>query len=153
MLPLAGVRMLDVTEHLAGPFCSMLLADMGVDVVKIERPGLGDTTRAQGPFAGNGLSFAFTMVNRNKRSVTLNLKDRRGLEIARRLAVEADIFLENFRPGVAASLGLGYDVLRELNPGLVYCSVSGFGQTGPYREQGGFDLIAQGMSGLMSVTG
>ena len=153
MLPLAGVRMLDVTEHLAGPFCSMLLADMGVDVVKIERPGLGDTTRAQGPFAEKGISFAFTMVNRNKRSLTLNLKDRRGLEVARRLAAEIDIFLENFRPGVAGSLGLGYDVLRELNPRLIYCSISGFGQTGPYREQGGFDLIAQGMSGLMSVTG
>jgi crotonobetainyl-CoA:carnitine CoA-transferase CaiB-like acyl-CoA transferase len=153
MQPLAGVRVLEITEVLAGPFCGMLLGDMGADVIKIERPGVGDATRAQGPFAQNGMSFAFTMVNRNKRSLTLNLKDPRAQAVARRIAGEVDIVLENFRPGVMASVGLGYEELRAHNPGLIYCSISGFGQTGPYRDLGGFDLVAQGMCGLMSVTG
>lgn len=153
MQPLSGVRVLELTEVLAGPFCGMLLADMGADVIKIERPEVGDTTRSQAPFAENGMSFAFTMVNRNKRSLCLNMKAPRARSIAQKIAGEVDIFIENFRPGVAAALGLGYPELRELNPRLIYCSISGFGQTGPYRDRGGFDLIAQAMSGLMSVTG
>jgi len=149
---LDGLLMIDCTEVLAGPFCSMLLADMGVGAIKVERPGTGDNQRGNGPHV-NGFPYPFTMVNRNKRSVTVNLKRAEGQAIVRRLAERADIFLENFRPGTMEENGLGYETLRAINPRLVYASVSGFGQTGPYRERGGFDLIAQGMSGLMSVTG
>jgi formyl-CoA transferase len=151
-MPLEGLRMVDVTENLAGPFCSMLLSDMGVDTVKVERPGIGDTTRGWGE-PRETVSRAFTMVNRNKRSIVVNLKDERGREIVRRLASRADILLENHRPGYMESIGLGYDSLREANPRLIYARISGFGQTGPYSDRGGLDLVAQGMSGLMSVTG
>lgn len=149
---LDGLLMIDCTEVLAGPFCSMLLADLGVEAIKIERPGSGDTQRSNGPLV-RGVGYPFTMVNRNKRSLTVNLKHARGREIIHALARRADIFLENFRPGTMDDLGLGYEPLRAINPRLIYASISGFGQTGPYRERGGFDLIAQGMSGLMSVTG
>jgi formyl-CoA transferase len=151
-LALDGIRMVDCTENLSGPFCSMLLADLGVEAVKIERPGVGDTIRGQGP-KQNGFSLPFTMVNRNKRSIAVDLKDPRGREIVERLVDRADIFLENRRPGAMERLGLGYEALKARNPRLIYASISGFGQTGPYRELGGFDLIAQAMSGLMSVTG
>jgi crotonobetainyl-CoA:carnitine CoA-transferase CaiB-like acyl-CoA transferase len=149
---LDGLLMIDCTEVLAGPFCSMLLADMGVEAIKVERPGTGDNQRGNGPHI-NGFPYPFTMVNRNKRSITVNLKRPEGQTIIHRLAERADIFLENFRPGTMEENGLGYETLRAINPRLIYASVSGFGQTGPYRERGGFDLIAQGMSGLMSVTG
>jgi formyl-CoA transferase len=149
---LDGLVMVDCTEVLAGPFCSMLLADMGVDAIKVERPGTGDNQRGNGPHV-NGFPYPFTMVNRNKRSLTVNLKRPEGQTIVHRLAERADIFLENFRPGTMEDLDLGYERLSGINPRLIYASVSGFGQTGPYRERGGFDLIAQGMSGLMSVTG
>lgn len=149
---LDGIRVIDITENLAGPFGSMILGDMGADVIKIERREVGDNIRGQGP-RSNGFGIPFTMVNRNKRSITVNLKDERGKEIVRRLARTADVLMENYRPGTMDDLGLGYEHLRKLNPRLIYCSVSGFGQTGPYRERAGLDLIAQAMSGLMSVTG
>ncbi|MBX6351189.1 MAG: CoA transferase, partial [Clostridia bacterium] len=149
--PLAGVRVLDLTQVMAGPFCTMLLGDMGADVVKVEPPE-GDPTRYMAGNRGTE-SPSFWALNRNKRSVVLNLKDPRGREVARRLARSADILVENYRPGVMRSFGLAYEDLAPENPGLVYASISGFGQTGPYAERGGFDLVAQGMSGIMSVTG
>ncbi len=152
MPPLDGLRMVDLTENLAGPFCSMLLADMGVETVKVERPATGDNTRGWGE-PRETVSRSFTMVNRNKRSIVIDLKNERGREVVRRLAGQADILVENHRPGYMESIGLGYESLREQNPRLIYAQISGFGQTGPYRERGGLDLIAQAMSGLMSVTG
>lgn len=148
---LSGVRVLDVTQVMAGPFCTMLLGDLGADVIKVEPPG-GDPTRRWTGSIGNEAP-SFWAINRNKRGIVLNLKDPRGQAIFRELAARADILVENFRPGVMASFGLDYARLRELNPGLIYASISGFGQTGPYADRGGFDLVAQGMSGIMSVTG
>ena len=130
----------------------MLLGDLGADVIKVEQPQGGDNARGMPPFV-NGQSAPFMTFNRNKRSVTLNLKTREAHEIVLKLVHRADVFLENFKPGTAERLGLGYRELAAINPRLVYCSISGFGQTGPYRDRGGFDLIAQGMSGLMSITG
>ncbi len=152
-LALEGVRVLDVTQVMAGPFCCMLLADMGADVIKIEKPNGGDDSRRMGPPFINGESAAFLAINRNKRSLALNLKQAEGRAICQQLAAKADILVENFRPGTMESLGLGYAALSADHPELIYCSISGFGQTGPYRERGGFDLVAQGMSGLMSITG
>lgn len=155
MAPFAlnGVRVLDITQVMAGPFCCMLLADMGADVVKIEKPKGGDDSRRMGPPFINGESAAFLAVNRNKRSLVLDLKHPEGKAILRRLADRADALVENFRPGTMESLGLGYAELSADHPELIYCSISGFGQTGPYRNRGGFDLVTQGMSGLMSITG
>ncbi len=150
--PLEGLTVLDLSTQLSGPYCSMLLGDLGADVIKVERPGQGDDARAFPPFV-NGESAPFMTFNRNKRSLTLDLKQPAGREICLRLAARADVFLENFRAGAAERLGLGYTRVSTVNPRIVYCSISGFGQTGPYRERGGFDLIAQGMSGLMSITG
>jgi crotonobetainyl-CoA:carnitine CoA-transferase CaiB-like acyl-CoA transferase len=150
--PLDGLTVLDLSTQLSGPYCSMLLGDLGADVIKVERPGRGDDARAFPPFV-NGQSAPFMTFNRNKRSLALDLKRPAGREVCLRLAARADVFLENFRPGAAERLGLGYAHLSAVNPRLIYCSISGFGQTGPYRERGGFDLIAQGMSGLMSITG
>ena len=149
---LDGVRVVDLTTQLAGPYCTMLLADMGADVIKVERPGGGDEKRKSPPFVG-GEGAVFMMINRNKRSVVLDLKSDEGRRACYRLAVQSDVLVENYRPGVAGRLGLGYERLREANPRLVYCSISGFGQTGPMSERGGFDLMAQAMSGLMSVCG
>jgi crotonobetainyl-CoA:carnitine CoA-transferase CaiB-like acyl-CoA transferase len=151
-LALDGLRVLDLTSQLSGPYCVMLLGDLGADVIKIERPGVGDDARASSPKI-NGESAAFMTYNRNKRSVTLDLKAPAGRAIALALAARADVVVENYRPGVAARLGLGWDDVRAKNPRVVYCSISGFGQTGPYRERGGFDRIAQGMSGFMSISG
>jgi formyl-CoA transferase len=148
---LGGLRVLDQTQVMAGPFCSMLLADMGADVVKIEPPG-GEHTRWERELAP-GVSAAFLAVNRNKRSLTLDLKQAEGVAVLRKLVAGADVLVENYRPGVARRLGIDYDTLAALNPRLIYCSISGFGQTGPYADRGGYDLIAQGMSGLMSATG
>jgi len=150
--PLEGLTVLDLSTQLSGPYCSMLLGDLGADVIKVERPGQGDDARAFPPFV-NSESAPFMTFNRNKRSLTLDLKQPAGREICLRLAARADVFLENFRAGAAERLGLGYTRVSTVNPRIVYCSISGFGQTGPYRERGGFDLIAQGMSGLMSITG
>jgi formyl-CoA transferase len=152
--PLEGIRVLDLTQVMAGPFCCMVLADLGADVVKIEPPGTGDQARtAIGmPMKGEDTA-AFLAVNRNKRSVTLNLKHDEGRALLYRLAEAADVVVENFRPGVTRKLGADYDTLCAVNPRLVYASISGFGQTGPYAQRPGYDLIAQGMAGLMSVTG
>ncbi|PYM39196.1 MAG: formyl-CoA transferase [Candidatus Rokuibacteriota bacterium] len=151
-LALDGLRVLDLTSQLSGPYCAMLLGDLGADVIKLERPGVGDDARAVSPKI-SGESAAFMTYNRNKRSVTLDLKAAAGRTIALALAARVDVVLENFRPGATARLGLGYDHVRAINPRVIYCSISGFGQTGPYRERGGFDRIAQGMSGFMSISG
>jgi len=152
MLPLDGLRVLDMSQIMAGPYCTMVLADMGADVTKIEKINGGDDSRQMGPYI-NDESTCFMQINRNKRSIALNLKDPEALEIFYDLAREADVVVENFRPGVTQSLKVDYDTLREINPALIYCSISGYGQTGPYRSKGGFDLVAQGMTGLMSMTG
>lgn len=149
---LHGVRVLELTNYMAGPFCGLLLADMGAEVIKIENPKVGDFTRESGPFV-NGESAGFMALNRNKKSVALNLKDDRGRELFLRLARTADVILENFRPGTMRDLGIDYETVRALNPSIIYASASGFGQTGPYSQRPGLDLIAQGMSGLMSITG
>ena len=152
-LALEGMKIVDCSQVLAGPFCTMLLADMGADVIKIEKPAGGDDTRHMGPPFVSGESAAFLAMNRNKRSVVLDFKQKGGLEAARRLAKDADVMIENYRAGTMDRLGLGYEEMSAANPALVYCSISGFGRTGPYSKRAGYDLIAQGMSGLMSITG
>jgi formyl-CoA transferase len=148
---LSGVRVLDATQVMAGPFCTMLLGDLGADVVKVEPPE-GDSIRAIAGARGSE-SPGFWSLNRNKRSIVLNLKTAKGQELFRCLAARSDMLVENFRPGALDALGLSYEELRKANPRLVYASITGFGSTGPYAARGGFDLVAQGMSGLMSVTG
>jgi crotonobetainyl-CoA:carnitine CoA-transferase CaiB-like acyl-CoA transferase len=151
-LPLEGVQVLDLTNVMAGPYCAMVLGDMGAEVTKLESTDGGDTTRRFDPQV-NGESYCFAVLNRNKKSLAIDMKDPRGKEIVLKLAEKADIVLENFRPGVVKKLGLDYDSLKARNPGLIYASLSGFGQTGPYGRKGGFDIIAQGMSGIMMMTG
>ncbi|MFQ5990514.1 MAG: CaiB/BaiF CoA transferase family protein [Candidatus Methylomirabilales bacterium] len=151
--PLDGVVVLDVTQVMAGPFCTLLLADMGADVIKVEKPQGGDDSRAMGPpFIGEE-SAAFLAINRNKRSVVVDLKSAEGRDLFRVLARRSDILVENFRPGTMENLDLHFEAIQQINPSIIYCSISGFGHTGPYRNRGGFDLVAQGMSGLISVTG
>jgi len=152
-LPLAGVKVVDLTAALSGPFCTQILADFGAEVNKIEPPKTGDFMRAYGPPYVNGESPYFLLSNRNKRSITLNLKSEKGIEVFHRMVKEADVLVENYRPDVKYKLKIDYDSLKEINPTLIYASISGFGQTGPYAKKAGFDPIAQGMSGLMSVTG
>ena len=152
-MPLDGVVVLDCTQVMAGPFCTLLLADMGADIIKVEKPEGGDDSRRIGPPFINGRSAAFLAMNRNKRSLALNLKTQDGRNVFKRLAERADVVVENFRPGTMDRLGLGHQELGEAHPSLIWCSISGFGQTGPYKSRGGFDLVAQGMSGLMSITG
>ncbi len=153
-LPLEGVRVLDISQVMAGPVTCMLLGDMGADVVKIEPPGSGDQTRGAMGFKLKGAdSLGFLNMNRNKRSIAVDLKTEAGKQVVLRLAKDADILVENYRPGAMKRLGLGYDVLQAVNPRLVYTSISGFGQTGPWADRPGFDLMAQAMSGVMSVTG
>lgn len=149
--PLTGIRILDFTRVLSGPYCTALLADLGAEVVKIEAPQ-GDDYRHVGPFR-DGESALFQLVNRNKQGVVLDLKDAGDRDLARRLALSADVVVENFRPGVAAKLGIGYEALASDNPALVYASISGFGQSGAKAELPAFDLVAQAMSGLMAMTG
>ena len=150
-LPLAGVKVLDVSQVMAGPYCCMLLADMGADVIKVEPPGSGDQTRGAMGFKMKGPdSMGFLNMNRNKRSIAINLKSDAGKEILFELAKDADILVENYRPGVMKRLGVGYEVMRTINPALVYVSISGFGQSGPWAERPGFDLMALAMSGLIS---
>jgi crotonobetainyl-CoA:carnitine CoA-transferase CaiB-like acyl-CoA transferase len=151
-LPLEGVRVLDLTNVMAGPYCAMVLGDMGAQVVKIEAFPEGDASRRFEPQI-NGESYCFAVLNRNKKSVALDLKSPDGKEIVRKLAVDADIVIENFRPGVVKKLGIDYDTFKASNPAIIYASMSGFGQTGPYGSKGGFDIIAQGMSGIMMMTG
>ena len=158
--PLSHIRVLDLSRVLAGPWAGQNLADLGAEVVKIERPGVGDDSRAFGPpwvkdASGRDTkdSAYFTSANRGKKSITLNISAPEGQAIARELARKSDVLLENYKYGDLARYGLGYDDLKALNPELVYCSVTGFGQTGPYRERPGYDFMIQGMGGMMSVTG
>ncbi len=150
--PLRGIRVLDLSRVLAGPFCSMILADLGAEVIKVEMPGTGDDTRAYPPFIGRQSSY-FMSANRGKKSITLDLKAREGQEVLHRLATGSDVVIENFRPGVTSRLAADYATLSKINPRLIYCSISSFGQTGPYAEKPGYDLIIQGMGGLMGITG
>jgi crotonobetainyl-CoA:carnitine CoA-transferase CaiB-like acyl-CoA transferase len=151
--PLTGLHVVEFSHIMAGPICGRMLADMGADVIKVEPVTGGDATRDFRPPDLDGESAAFMMLNRNKRGVALDLKSEEGLQIARRLVERADVLIENHRTGTMERLGLGYDLLRETNPGLIYCEISGFGRTGPMAHLGGFDLITQGYSGIMSVTG
>ncbi|MHB8766822.1 MAG: CaiB/BaiF CoA transferase family protein, partial [Deferrisomatales bacterium] len=151
-LPLAGLRILDLTRVLAGPYCTLVLADLGAEVVKVEVPGVGDDARHFGPFVGAESAY-FMSLNRNKQSITLNLKVPRARELFLALLPHFDVLVENYRPGTMEKLGLGYDRLAEAHPALVYAAVSGFGQTGPYREKPAYDVVVQGMGGIMSITG
>lgn len=151
--PLAGLQVLELAQIMAGPTCGSLLADLGAEVIKIEKLPGGDDTRRYAEPSVNGESAAFMMMNRNKRSVAIDLKTQGGRAVLRRLAARADVLTENYRRGALDKLGLGYDAMRALNPALIYCSISGYGRSGPAADKGGFDLIAQGVSGLMSVTG
>lgn len=156
MGPLQGVRVLDLSRVLAGPWSTQVLGDLGADVIKIEQPGQGDDTRKWGPpFVDDGSRDAayYVCANRNKRSIAVDMADPRGADVIRRLAADSDIFVENFRVGGLAKYGLDYVSLTKINPRLVYCSITGFGQEGPYKDRGGYDFLIQGMSGLMSVTG
>lgn len=153
MQALEGVKVLDLSRTLAGPFSTMMLGDMGADIIKVEQPGSGDETRRFTPPTWNGESCYYLTSNRNKRSITIDLKLEEGKEIIYRLAEEADIFVENFRTGTMDKLGYGYEKLKEINPRLIYCSISGFGRTGPEKNRAGYDLLLQGFSGLMSITG
>ena len=150
--PLDGIKVLDLTRVLAGPYATMLLGDLGAEVIKIEQPGTGDESRNFGPFK-NGFSLYFMSVNRGKQSVTLNLKTERGQAIFKQLLEQTDILVENFRPGTMEKLGLDYDTLQIEHPSLIYAACSGFGQTGPYAQQGAYDMIIQGMGGIISITG
>ncbi|AHL74555.1 CoA-transferase [Stutzerimonas stutzeri] len=152
MLPLRNVKILDISQIMAGPYCTMVLGDLGAEVIKVEKSNGGDDSRQMGPYV-NGESTCFFQINRNKKSISLNLKNQRARDIFYRLAADADVIVENYRPGVTQSLHIDYETIRALNPGIIYCSISGYGQTGPSRNKGGFDLVAQGMSGLMSMTG
>lgn len=151
--PLSGIRVLDLTRMLAGPYCTMLLGDMGAEVIKVEQPGKGDDTRAFGPPFIEGESAYFLSINRNKKSVIANVMTDNGKEIVKRLIKTCDVIVENFRPGFLENLGLGYEEIKKINPGIIYASISGFGLTGPEKMRAGFDLVVQGMSGLMSITG
>ena len=151
--PLQGLKVIDLSHIMAGPACSMLLADMGADVIKVEKIPSGDDSRRMVPPSVGDQSAAFLIMNRNKRGIALNLKTEAGREVLSRLLKDADVLIENYRRGTMEKMGFGYDVLRARNPKLIYCSISGFGRTGPYADRGGFDLVAQGMSGLMSITG
>ncbi|MDA5108455.1 CoA transferase [Brevibacillus thermoruber] len=149
---LQNMRVVDLTQVLAGPYCTMVLGDLGADVIKVEKYPDGDDTRTMRPFANNE-SYCYMMVNRNKRGIRLNIKEEAGRAILYDLVKTADVFIENFRPGTTRKLGIDYETLRAVNPGLIYCSISGYGQTGPYSHKGGFDIMAQGLSGIMSMTG
>jgi crotonobetainyl-CoA:carnitine CoA-transferase CaiB-like acyl-CoA transferase len=151
--PLAGVKVLELAQIMAGPTCGLMLADLGADVIKVERVPGGDDTRRMDRPSVRGESASFMAMNRNKRGIALNLKLPAAQEALKRMAARADVITENYRKGTMEKLGVGYESLRALNPGLIYCSISGYGRTGPYAEKGGYDLIAQGASGLMSVTG
>src|ERR1700733_801920 len=151
--PLSGLKVIDLSHVMAGPVCTMLLADMGADVIKVEKiPGGDDAHRMVPPLIGDD-SAAFLIMNRNKRGIALDLTQDAAREALHRVLKDADVLVENYRRGTMERMGLGYELLHALNPRLIYCSISGFGRTGPYADLGGFDLIAQGMSGLMSITG
>jgi crotonobetainyl-CoA:carnitine CoA-transferase CaiB-like acyl-CoA transferase len=151
--PLAGMKVLELAQIMAGPTCGMMLADMGADVVKVEKLPGGDDSRRYSEPRVNGVSAAFMILNRNKRGIALNLKNEQGRQILVNMARQSDVLIENYRRGTLDKLGVGYEVLAAANPGLIYCAISGYGRSGPYGDKGGFDLIAQGFAGLMSVTG
>lgn len=151
--PLESIKILDLSRALAGPYCTMMLADMGAEIIKVEMPGRGDDSRSWGPPFVEGESAYFMSVNRNKKSITLNLKSEKSKEIIKKLIKRADVIVENFRPGTMDKLGLSYEKVTELNPEIIFASISGFGQDGPYRLLPGFDQVLQGMGGLMSITG
>ena len=151
-MALENIKVLDLTRTLAGPFCSMMLGDMGADVIKIEEPDRGDETRGWTPF-WNGESTQFLSFNRNKRSLSVNLKEEEGLKVVRSLAADADVMIESFRTGALERMGLGYQAMKEITPDIVYCSISGYGRTGPLSDKPGYDLIIQAYSGLMHLTG
>ena len=150
---LKGIRVLEMAQIMAGPTCGLLLADLGAEVIKIEKTPTGDDTRNFLPPDINGEAAAFMMMNRNKKGIALNLKDKDGIKIFKEMVKNSDVVLENFRKGTLEKLGIGYDVMSEINPKIILCEISGYGRTGPYADKGGFDLVAQGMSGLMSITG
>src|SRR3569833_2713301 len=151
--PGAGMRVLELAQIMAGPTCGMLLADMGADVIKVEKLPGGDDARGYREPRVNGVSVLFMMLNRNKRGIAIDLKQPAGREVLLRMVTDADIVTENYRRGTMEKLGLGYDVLSRVNPGLIYCALSGYGRDGPWADKGGFDLIAQGFAGLMAITG
>ena len=151
--PLEGIRVVDLTRILAGPYCTMMLGDMGAEVIKIEHPEGGDDTRGWGPPFLNGVSTYFISINRNKKSLTLNLKDERGKELLRDMIRKGDVVVENFRPGALDKLGFSWEEIHRINPAVIFASLSGFGQTGPRRSEPGFDVVIQGEGGIMSITG
>ncbi|MGA9031556.1 MAG: CoA transferase [Sulfuricaulis sp.] len=151
--PLTGVKVIELAHIMAGPICGLMLADMGADVIKVEKVPDGDDTRRMVPPTMDGESAAFMVLNRNKRGVSINMKSTAGKAVLEKMLATADVVIENYRPGTMERFGLGYETLHKLNPALIYCQVTGFGRTGPYANRAGFDLIAQGLSGIMSVTG
>jgi len=151
--PLSDLTVLDLSRVLAGPYCSMMLGDLGADVIKVERPELGDDTRHWDPPSAGGEAAYYLCVNRNKRSLTVNLKEAEGREIIRELARKSDILIENYKVGTLDKMGLGYEEIKKINPGIIYCSITGFGQNGPYKDKPGYDFMIQGMGGIMSFTG
>ena len=151
--PLSEVNILDLSQIMAGPYCSLLLADMGANVIKVEKPNGGDDTRRMGPPFINGESAAFLGVNRNKRSIVIDFKNPDGVKLIKQLSKKCDVLIQNFRPGTLQKMGMGYEDIKAENPSIIYCTISGFGSTGPYKDRAGFDLVTQGMSGLMSITG
>jgi crotonobetainyl-CoA:carnitine CoA-transferase CaiB-like acyl-CoA transferase len=153
MQALDGIKVLDLSRTLAGPFCTMLLGDVGADIIKVEQPGKGDETRNFTPPTWDGVSSYYLASNRNKRSIAIDLKSEEGREVIYTLAKESDVFVENFRTGALDKLGLGYEQMKKINPRLIYCSISGFGRTGPEKNRAGYDLLLQGYGGVMSVTG
>ncbi|MCM3239343.1 CoA transferase [Heyndrickxia oleronia] len=150
---LSGIRVLDLTRVLAGPLCTMILGDLGAEVIKVEAPGGSDDTRNWGPPFKNGVSAYYLCANRNKKSITVDLKSEQGKEVIKTLVKECDVVIHNFKTGTMERLGLDYEILAEINPKIVYCSITGFGETGPYKDLAGYDYIIQAMSGLMSITG
>lgn len=151
--PLKGIRVLDLTRIIAGPYCAMVLGDLGAEIIKVEQPKIGDESRAWGPPWLKEMSAYFISINRNKKSLTLNLKHPQGIEIFKSLVKTADVLLENFRPGTMEEMGLGYEALQRMNPRLIYCDMTGYGTEGPYRDKPGVDVIVSAIGGLMSITG
>lgn len=150
---LAGIRILDLSRVLAGPFCTMILGDLGAEVIKVEAPGGSDETRKWGPPFEKGISAYYLCANRNKKSITVNLKSEEGIRIIKELVKDCDVIINNFKTGTMERFGIGYETLANINPRIIYCSITGFGETGPYKDQPGYDFIIQAMSGLMSITG
>lgn len=152
-MALSDIKVLDLSRVLAGPFCTMILGDLGAEVWKVESPTNGDETRRWGPPFQNGVSAYFLTANRNKKSITVDLKTEEGIQLIKNLVKKADVVINNFKTGTMEKLGIGYETLNEINPRIIYCSITGFGETGPYKDMPGYDFIIQAMSGLMSITG